>query len=185
MPFTTADKQLRRCEWTRPRAAYSIELVSVPQRHWGKPWIASRDSGHSPAWSRRAEFPASKTISAALVDAEPGALRELDWHPNGDERQYYIEGQSRMTVSASESKARTFDYQAGDVGYVPRAMGHFVENIGKTRLRFLEVFRAPLFQDVSLTQWLALTPHQLVQSHLNIDHAIINGLPTVKHPVIG
>ena len=90
-----------------------------------------------------------------------------------------------MTVSASESKARTFDYQAGDVGYVPRAMGHFVENIGKTRLRFLEVFRAPLFQDVSLTQWLALTPHQLVQSHLNIDHAIINGLPTVKHPVIG
>ncbi|WP_242095952.1 oxalate decarboxylase family bicupin [Sphingomonas sp. CROZ-RG-20F-R02-07] len=130
------------------------------------------------------QFPASKTISAALVDLEPGALRELHWHPNGDEWQYYIEGQGRMTVFASESKARTFDYQAGDVGYVPRAMGHYIENTGTTRLRFLEVFRAPLFQDLSLTQWLALTPHQLVQSHLKIDRALIDGLPATKQLVV-
>lgn len=56
------------------------------------------------------QFPASKTIAAALVDLEPGAMRELHWHPNGDEWQYYLEGQGRMTVFASESKARTFDY---------------------------------------------------------------------------
>src|SRR6266566_7274844 len=73
-------------------------------------------------------FKVSKTIAAALVEVEPGAVRELHWHPNTDEWQYYISGQGRMTVFASGGKARTFDYQAGDVGYVPFAMGHYVEN---------------------------------------------------------
>ncbi len=26
-------------------------------------------------------FPASKTISAALVEVEPGGMREMHWHP--------------------------------------------------------------------------------------------------------
>ena len=38
-------------------------------------------------------FLASKTIAAALVEVAPGGMRELHWHPNTDEWQYYIEGQ--------------------------------------------------------------------------------------------
>jgi len=64
-------------------------------------------------------FPASKNIAAALVEIEPGGLRELHWHPNTDEWQYYISGQARMGVFAASGQARTFDFQAGDVGYVP------------------------------------------------------------------
>jgi oxalate decarboxylase len=82
-------------------------------------------------------FPAAGTIAAALVDVDPGCLRELHWHPNTDEWQYYISGRGRMTVFAASGKARTFDYQAGDVGYVPFAMGHFIENTGDEPLRFL------------------------------------------------
>ncbi|QRE75594.1 oxalate decarboxylase family bicupin [Methylobacterium aquaticum] len=129
-------------------------------------------------------FPASKTIAAALVELEPGALRELHWHPNGDEWQYYLSGQGRMTVFGSESKARTFDYQAGDVGYVPFAMGHYIENTGTTPLRFLELFRSPVYADVSLNQWMALTPHALVRAHLAIDESVLAGLPTGKTPVL-
>src|SRR6202022_3471396 len=90
-------------------------------------------------------FLASKAIAAALVEVEPGGLRELHWHPNADEWQYYISGQARMTVFTSSGKGRTFDYQAGDVGYVPFAMGHYVENTGQGRLRFLEMFRSDRF----------------------------------------
>jgi oxalate decarboxylase len=46
-------------------------------------------------------------------------MRELHWHPNTDEWQYYIEGQARMGVFAASGQARTFDFQANDVGYVP------------------------------------------------------------------
>ncbi|TPH11857.1 mannosyl-glycoprotein endo-beta-N-acetylglucosamidase [Brevibacillus laterosporus] len=35
-------------------------------------------------------FLASKTVAAALVEVEPGAMRELHWHPNNDEWQYYL-----------------------------------------------------------------------------------------------
>ncbi|MDX7953671.1 oxalate decarboxylase family bicupin [Lichenihabitans sp. Uapishka_5] len=129
-------------------------------------------------------FKASKTIAAALVELEPGGLRELHWHPAGDEWQYYIEGQGRMTVFGSESKARTFDYRGGDVGYVPFAMGHYIENTGTTPLRFLEMFRSPTYSDVSLAQWMALTPHALVAAHLRVDTSVIDGLTTTKRLVV-
>ncbi len=129
-------------------------------------------------------FPASKTIAAALVELEPGALRELHWHPNGDEWQYYLEGEARMTVFGSESKARTFDYRAGDVGYVPFAMGHYIENTGTTTLRFLEVFRSDRFVNFSLNQWMKLTPPQLVRSHLDIDQAVLDSLSADARPIL-
>lgn len=70
------------------------------------------------------------------MEVEPGGMREMHWHPNTDEWQYYISGKAKMTVFAAEGKARTFNYQAGDVGYVPFAMGHYIQNIGSTVLRF-------------------------------------------------
>jgi oxalate decarboxylase len=129
-------------------------------------------------------FPAASTIAAALVEVEPGAMRELHWHPNNDEWQYYIEGSGRMTVFASEGKARTFDFQAGDVGYVPFAMGHYVENTGNTTLRFLELFKSPRFADVSLNQWMALTPPELVQAHLNLSPTMMAALNKQKRPLV-
>jgi oxalate decarboxylase len=114
-------------------------------------------------------FPAASTIAAALVELDPGAMRELHWHPTNDEWQYYISGQGQMTVFASSGHARTFDYQAGDVGYVPFAMGHYILNTGTEPLRFLEMFKSPRYADVSLNQWLALTPPELVKAHLNLD----------------
>lgn len=129
-------------------------------------------------------FAVAKTIAAALVEVEPGGLRELHWHPNADEWQYYIEGQGRMTVFASGGKARTFDYQAGDVGYVPFAMGHYIENTGPTTLRFLEMFKSDRFADVSLTQWLALTPPELVKAHLNVGDDFIAHLQKEKPVVV-
>jgi oxalate decarboxylase len=130
-------------------------------------------------------FPAAATIAAALVEVEPGGLRELHWHPNTDEWQYYISGRGRMTVFASSGKARTFDYQAGDVGYVPFAMGHYIENTGEEPLRFLEMFRSAYFADVSLNQWMALTPSELVQAHLNLDGPTMAALSKEKPIVVG
>jgi len=130
-------------------------------------------------------FKVSKTIAAALVEVEPGGMRELHWHPNVDEWQYFICGEARMTVFASQNNARTFDFQAGDVGYVPFPMGHYVENIGTTTLRFLELFRSDYFADVSLAQWLAFTPRELVKAHLRIDDSVLAKVSTQKTPVVG
>jgi oxalate decarboxylase len=129
-------------------------------------------------------FKASKNIAVALVEIEPGGMRELHWHPNVDEWQYYIEGQARMGVFGAEGAARTFDYRAGDVGYVPFAMGHYIENTGNTPVRFLEMFRSSYYADVSLDQWMALTPPQLLQAHFPLDQTVMDSLHKKKYPVV-
>ncbi|KAL0568144.1 hypothetical protein V5O48_013851, partial [Marasmius crinis-equi] len=60
-------------------------------------------------------FKVSTTIAAAEVTVNPGGIRELHWHPTMDEWSFFIEGQGRVTIFASQGNARTFDYQAGDI----------------------------------------------------------------------
>jgi oxalate decarboxylase len=129
-------------------------------------------------------FPISKTVAAALVEIKPGAMRELHWHPNQDEWQYYLAGQGRMTVFAGNGAARTFDYRAGDVGYVPFAFGHYIQNTGTESLWFLEMFRSDRFEDVSLNQWMALTPRDLVQDNLRVGTEVTDALRKEKWPVV-
>lgn len=129
-------------------------------------------------------FPVSSTIAAALVEIDPGGMRELHWHPNTNEWQYYIEGEARMGVFGASGQARTFDFRAGDVGYVPFAMGHYIENTGTKPVRFLEVFKSSYYADVSLHQWMALTPPELVEAHLNLGAGVMDALRKGKTPIV-
>jgi oxalate decarboxylase len=120
-------------------------------------------------------FPASN-IAAAIVRLKPGGLRELHWHPNEDEWQYYVKGTGRMTVFAAGGRARTMDFQAGDVGYIDRSVPHFIENTGDDDLLFLEVFPTAEYQDISLAEWLAHTPSRLVDQHIGTGEGFLNKL---------
>ncbi|GKU75974.1 hypothetical protein L3i20_v203710 [Paenibacillus sp. L3-i20] len=101
-------------------------------------------------------------------------------HPNNDEWQYYISSTARMTVMAPNGTARTFDYRAGDVGYVPFAFGHYIQITGNQSLWVLVMFKSDRFEDVSLNQWMALTPQQLVENNLNVGPEFIKYLQKEK-----
>jgi oxalate decarboxylase len=122
-------------------------------------------------------FSVSTTVAAALVTVKPGGVREMHWHPNADEWQYYLKGKARMTVFNTGPNALTMDFNAGDIGYVRRNLGHYVENVGDTDLQFIGVFRAPRYEEVSLSNWLTHTPPALVAQHLNVDEATIAKWP--------
>ncbi|QRW02637.1 oxalate decarboxylase [Ceratobasidium sp. AG-Ba] len=128
-------------------------------------------------------FKVSKTIAMAEVTVEKGGMRELHWHPTEPEWTYFIEGNARITVFASSANARTFNYQAGDIGYVPPTFGHYVENIGNGTLKFLEIFNSDKYEDISLNQWLALTPPDV--AHLQLDDDTISKLQKVQPIVVG
>ena len=125
-------------------------------------------------------FPASRNIAAALLTIKPGGMRELHWHPNASEWQYYIAGRGRMTVFAPVGTARTVDVNANDVGYVPSMAGHYVENTGDTDLVFLAVFKAHEYLDVSLNNWIRHLPPEMVTSHLGLDATTIRNIPAQK-----
>ncbi|CAI7592339.1 unnamed protein product [Penicillium glandicola] len=117
-------------------------------------------------------FPISKTVAAAHLEIAPGALREMHWHPNADEWTYFKKGRARVTIFAAEGNARTFNYMAGDVGIVPRNMGHFIENLSDDEpLEVLEIFRADRFRDFSLFQWLGSSPRRMIAENLFPDDA--------------
>jgi len=116
-------------------------------------------------------------ISAAIVTLKPGGLRELHWHPNADEWQYYITGKGRMTVFVGAATARTMDFEEGDVGYVPISNPHYIENTGDSDLVFIEMFRTSEYQDISLAEWMAHTPHLLMNQHLGVTLSMLDSIP--------
>lgn len=48
----------------------------------------------------------------------------------------------------------------------------------------LEMFKSDRFQDVSLNQWMALTPTELVQSNLQVGPELLEALRKEKWPVV-
>jgi oxalate decarboxylase len=128
-------------------------------------------------------FPLTK-LAAALVTLKPGGLRELHWHPNSSEWQFWIAGQGRMTVFFPVDNARTVDFNPNDVGYVPSNAPHYIENTGDTDAVFLEMLASDVFEDVSLNQWLRRLPAQMVQAHLGFDKASLAKIPDEKLDVV-
>jgi len=122
-------------------------------------------------------FKVSTTIAATLITMQPGALRQMHWHPNADEWQYYIKGNARMGVFNTGPNVLTMDFSPGDVGYVKRNFGHYVENVGNTELQFFAVFRTAQYEEISLSDWLKHSPPEMVAEHLNIDPATISEWP--------
>ncbi len=127
----------------------------------------------------KTNFPVTD-IASAVVTLKPGGLRELHWHPNADEWQYYVKGTGRMTIFGAGGHARTMDFHEGDVGTVSRSQPHYIENTGDTDLVFLEVFPTAMYEDISLNQWLAHTPARLVDQHLGTGEEFVEKLPKEK-----
>lgn len=169
------------------RAAIGGSSVQAPQQYTFKlgsmaPTVKS--AGGEVRIVDSSNFPVSTTIAAGLVRIKPGGMRELHWHPNSSEWQFWLAGQGRMTIVMPEGRARTMDFNANDVGFVPAVAGHYIENTGKTDLVFLEMFKASRFQDVSLNNWIRRLPPEMATAHLNLDAATLRKIPSEKQEII-
>ena len=63
-----------------------------------------------------------------------------------------------MTVFGSHGRARTDEFSAGDVGYIPQGYGHYIENTGSDELQVVAVFNNGSYELVSITAWMAANP---------------------------
>jgi oxalate decarboxylase len=129
-------------------------------------------------------FPVAANIAAAMVTIKPGGLREMHWHPNVSEWQYWIRGKGRMTVVTTEARARTMDFNQNDVGFVPSMAGHSIENTGTEDLFFLEIFKSPRYLGFSLNQWIARMPDKMAEAHLKLPARTIRSAPQADNNVL-
>jgi oxalate decarboxylase len=67
---------------------------------------------------------------------------------------------------------------------VEKSLLHYIENTGDTDLIFLEMFKSSFYQDLSLSEWLAHTPPELVMAHLNIDKATLDAMAKDKLVIV-
>jgi oxalate decarboxylase len=129
-------------------------------------------------------FPVSTNIAAAQVTLKPGAIRELHWHPNVSEWQYWIQGKGRMTIVTAEGKARTMDFNANDVGLVPTMAGHYIENTGTEDVIFLEMFKTDKYLDISVNEWIARMPDKMAMAHLKLPLNVIRRAPQTVNNIL-
>ena len=111
------------------------------------------------------KFPISKTMTGAVLELEPGALRELHWHPTADEWQYVLDGQVSVTLFGAKGRFRTETLEKGNVGYAPQGYGHSLENVGDKRCRVLIAFNSGIYEDIDLSEWLASNPTDVLATN--------------------
>jgi oxalate decarboxylase len=155
---------------------YTFKMQSMPATKQTKGGEARIIDSHN--------FPAARNIAAALVTLKPGGLRELHWHPNASEWQFYISGKARMTVFAPTGRARTVNFNANDVGFVPPVAAHYIENTGDSDLVFLEMFKTGMYQDFSLNNWIRHMPPEMATAHLNLEGEDLWKIPADKRVII-
>jgi oxalate decarboxylase len=122
-------------------------------------------------------FPISKTITGVVLDLEPGALRELHWHPTADEWQYVLEGKVSVTMFGSHGRYRTETMDKGDVGYVPQGYGHSIENVGDKKCRVLIGFNTGVYETIDLSQWIAGNPADVLATNFSKPESLFEKFP--------
>jgi oxalate decarboxylase len=122
-------------------------------------------------------FPISKTITGAILELDPGAMRELHWHPTADEWQYVLEGQVSVTLFGANGRYRIETLEKGDVGYIPQGYGHSLENVGGTPCRVLIGFNSGIYEDIDLTEWMAANPVDVLATNFSKPAALFEKFP--------
>src|ERR1700730_4743999 len=123
------------------------------------------------------EFPINNKLTSVLQEIKHGGLRELHWHPNADEWQFYLGGRSRVTIFGAHGRARTEEFRPGQVCFIQQGFGHYVEQLGSEPTRLIILFNSPVFEEISISRWLSANPASLVADNFGISPAEVARLP--------
>ena len=143
--------------WKLPAVTHKYRLLAqVPHAVYrgGREWRVDAS-----------RFPISTTITGVILDLDPGALRELHWHPNADEWQYVIDGRVAVTLFGSHGRFRIETLEKGDVAYIPQGYGHSIENVGDGPSRILVGLNAGNYEAIDLSQWIAGNPADVLATN--------------------
>jgi oxalate decarboxylase len=122
-------------------------------------------------------FSISKTFTGAILELEPGAMRELHWHPTADEWQYVLEGKVSETLFGSGGRYRIETLEQGDVGYAPQGYGHSLENVGDKTCRVLIGFNSGIYEEIDLSEWIAGNPPDVLATNFSKPAAMFEKFP--------
>jgi oxalate decarboxylase len=171
-----AIEPLRDAQMQPAQASHKYRLDMQPPRVFpgGREYIVSSK-----------EFPIQTTLTAVRMDLQPGALRELHWHPHADEWQFYVRGRARVGVFGSHSRTRVEEFGPNDVGFVQQGYGHYIEQIGDEPTEVIILFNSGVFEEISLANWLGGNPVSLLETNFGIPKTLIDQMPKRETGIVG
>jgi len=107
-------------------------------------------------------------LSIILLDIDPGALRELHWHPNAGEINYVLEGEGSIGILSATQETATFAIRPGSITYVPIGDAHYIRNTGPETLRLLVGFSNEAAQHFDMSNALPWVPSDLLNQTLGV-----------------
>jgi len=78
-------------------------------------------------------------------------MREPHWHPETAELGYVASGKGKMSLLSSSGKAESYEMNAGDLYFIPKAYPHHIENLQSSDLHLLIFFTQSMPQDIGFT----------------------------------
>jgi oxalate decarboxylase len=102
-------------------------------------------------------------LSMSYMTLEPGALRDMHWHPHGTELVYIVDGELEWGLQApgKSGDSSVFTAGRGDAVAVPEGWLHYAANTGKQTAKLLVLWGSALPQTIDLTGSLAALPLEL------------------------
>jgi oxalate decarboxylase len=105
-------------------------------------------------------------------------MREPHWHPETAELGYVASGKGRMSILSPSGKVDTYQMQAGDIYFIPKAYPHHIENLKSSDLHLLIFFDQAMPQDIGFTGSVKSFSDEVLSSVMQCDRQVFAKLPT-------
>jgi oxalate decarboxylase len=172
----TAIEPLRDASGQPSQASHKYRLDMQPARVFpgGREYIVSSK-----------EFPIQTTLTAVRMDLQPGALRELHWHPHADEWQFYVRGRARVGIFGSHGRTKVDEFGPNDIAFINQGHGHYIEQIGDEPTEVIILFNSGEFQEISLANWLGGNPVSILMDNFLVPKDVIDRFPKRETGIFG
>lgn len=151
-------------------SSYQYSLAS------SAPLIAN--SGGSAKVARNNVWPALTRQALYLLELTKTGMREPHWHPETAELGYIKSGHGRMSILSPSGSVDTYEMQAGDIYFIPKAYPHHIENLSETEsLNILIFFDQAMPQDIGFSASVKSFPDNILAASLGISNDILQQLP--------
>lgn len=123
------------------------------------------------------KFPIMNGSGAAmfLLVLKAGGLREPHWHPNAWELDYVVSGSVVLGVVNPNGTQQEVTLNAGDVGFIPRGWGHYIENTSHREAKLAITFNNDVPNDIGLSTMFGGMPTDTFTQTLGLKSSGLNG----------
>ena len=129
--------------------------------------------------ARKSVWPILKQQAIYLLDLTVQGMREPHWHPETAEMGFAHKGKGRMSILSPSGEIDTYEMNAGDIYFIPKAYPHHIENLSsKESLNLLIFFDQIMPGDIGFTASVKSFSNEVLMASLGVSLEFFPQLPT-------